>query len=123
MTGVERPPPRLVGRYELHAELASGGMAVVHLGRLRGDDGFARVVAIKRLHRQYAGDPELRALLLDEARLASRLKHPNVVSPQDLVTCHGEIFLVMDYVHGLTLAVLLRAARARGEPIPIPIVV
>src|SRR5579884_4207168 len=106
MTGVERPPPRLVGRYELHAELASGGMAVVHLGRLLGDAGFAHAVAIKRLHRQYVGDPELSALLLDEARLASRLKHPNVISPQDLLTAGGEIFVVMEYVHGLTLAAL-----------------
>ncbi len=83
-------------------------MAIVHLGRLRGDGGFARAVAIKRLHRQYVGDPELKARLLDEARLASRLKHPNVVSPQDVVTSNGEIFVVMEYVHGLTLALLVR---------------
>ncbi len=114
--------PLIIGRYELHAELASGGMAVVHLGRLRGDAGFARAVAIKRLHRQYVGDPELSALLLDEARLASRLLHPNVVAPHDLVTRDGEIFVVMDYVHGLTLAALVREARERGELVPIPVV-
>jgi eukaryotic-like serine/threonine-protein kinase len=97
-------------------------MAIVHLGRLRGDGGFARAVAIKRLHRQYVGDPELNACLLDEARLASRLKHPNVVAPQDVLTCNGEIFVVMEYLHGLTLAALIREARARGESIPIPVV-
>jgi serine/threonine-protein kinase len=97
-------------------------MAVVHLGLLRGDAGFARVVAIKRLHRQYVGDPELSALLLDEARLASRLRHPNVVAPRDLVTCHGEIFVVMEYVHGLTLAALVREARARGATVPVAVV-
>jgi hypothetical protein len=95
---------------------------VVHLGLLRGDAGFARAVAIKRLHRQYVGDPDLTALLLDEARLASRLQHPNVVAPRDLLTCHGEVFIVMEYVHGLTLAALVREARARGEIVPIPIV-
>ncbi len=98
-------------------------MAVVHFGRLRGDAGFARAVAIKRLHRQYVGDPDFTALLLDEARLASRLQHPNVVAPRDLITCHGEVFVVMEYVHGLTLAALVREARARGEMVPIPIVV
>jgi serine/threonine-protein kinase len=112
----------VVGRYELHAELASGGMAVVHLGRLRGDAGFARTVAIKRLHRHYVGDPELSALLLDEARLASRLLHPNIVAPQDLVTSNGEIFVVMEYVHGLTLAALVREAKARNEMVPVGVV-
>lgn len=94
----------------------------MHFGRLRGDAGFARAVVIKRLHRQYVGDPDLTALLLDEARLASRLQHPNVVAPRDLITCHGEVFVVMEYVHGLTLAALVRAARARGESVPVPIV-
>jgi len=97
-------------------------MAVVHFGRLRGDAGFARAVVIKRLHRQYVGDPDLTALLLDEARLASRLQHPNVVAPRDLITCHGEVFVVMEYVHGLTLAALVREARARGDSVPVPVV-
>lgn len=114
--------PLLLGRYELHSELASGGMAVVHLGRLRGDAGFSRAVAIKRLHRQYVGDPELTTLLLDEARLASRLRHPNIVAPRDLIVSGKEIFVVMEYIQGLTLAALVRKARAKGEPIPIAIV-
>jgi serine/threonine-protein kinase len=97
-------------------------MAVVHLGRLRADAGFARYVAIKRLQRQFVGDPELTSLLLDESRLAGRLLHPNVVAPHDLVTSGGEIFMVMEYVHGLTLAVLAQEARARGALVPIPIV-
>jgi serine/threonine-protein kinase len=97
-------------------------MAVVHLGRLRGDAGFARPVAIKRLHRQYVGDPDLTALLLDEARLASRLQHPNLVVPSDLITSHGEIFVVMEYVHGLTLAALVREARTRGQIVPVWVV-
>jgi serine/threonine-protein kinase len=97
-------------------------MAVVHLGCLRGDAGFVRVVAIKRLHRQYVGDPEFTALLLDEARLTSHLQHPNVVAPKDLVRAQGELFVVMEYVHGLTLAALVREARARGEAVPLPIV-
>ncbi len=120
---MESHTPILVGRYELHAELAHGGMAVVHFGRLRGDAGFARAIVIKRLHRQYVGDPDFTALLLDEARLASRLQHPNVVAPRDLLTCHGEVFVIMEYVHGLTIACLVREARARGEMVPVPVVI
>ena len=114
--------PMLVGRYELHGELASGGMAVVHLGQVRGDAGFTRPVAIKRLHRQFVGDSDMTAMLLDEARLASRLRHPNVVAPLDVVQTQGELFVVMEYVHGLTIAHLVREAHARREPVPLPIV-
>src|SRR6266487_4257140 len=71
---------RVIGRYVLFGEIAAGGMATVHFGRLNGPVGFSRTVAIKRLHPQYAKDPEVVAMLLDEARLASRMQHPNVVT-------------------------------------------
>jgi eukaryotic-like serine/threonine-protein kinase len=100
-----------LGRYELFDVLASGGMASVYLGRLRGDDAFARVVAIKRLHAQFAGDPEFSGMLRDEARLASRIRHPNVVSVIDVVAEGATLSLVMDYVPGESLARLARAGR------------
>ncbi len=71
-------------------------MATVHIGRLIGPAGFTRTVAIKRLHPQYARDPEFVAMFLDEARLAARIRHPNVVSTLDVVALEGELFLVMD---------------------------
>jgi serine/threonine protein kinase len=109
---------RRIGRYVLFDELASGGMATVHYGRLIGPAGFARTVAIKRLHAQYAKDPEFVAMFLDEARLAARVRHPNVVPMLDIVTDSGEMLLVMEYVDGLSLSVLLRALRAKGEAVP-----
>src|SRR5205823_5990943 len=99
---------RSVGRYILHGELASGGMATVHFGRLRGPVGFSRTVAIKRLHPQFAKDPEFVAMFLDEARLAARVRHPNVVHTLDVVSKQDEIFLVMEYVAGESLSRLLR---------------
>ena len=104
----------VLGRYELFDVLASGGMASVHLGRLCGDDSFARVVAIKRLHPQFARDPEFAGMLRDEARLASRIRHPNVVSVIDIIAEGGELSLVMDYVPGESLSRL--AATARVPP-------
>jgi serine/threonine-protein kinase len=105
----------VVGRYAMFDVIASGGMATVHYGRLLGPAGFSRTVAIKRLHAQYAGDPELAEMFLDEARVAARIRHANVVTVIDVVAEGGEIFLVMEYVHGESLAYLLRAdAGGRG---------
>ncbi len=104
-------PVRALGRYLLFGEIASGGMASVHFGRLSGAAGFARMVAIKRLHANFAKDPSFVTMFLDEARLAARIRHPNVVSTLDVVATDGEIFLVMDYVHGQSLSRLWRAMR------------
>jgi len=109
---------RVVGRYALYAEIAAGGMATVHFGRLLGPVGFSRTVAIKRLHPQFAKDPEFVSMFLDEARLAARIRHPNVVPTLDVVATQGELFLVMDYVQGESLSRLIRAARERGHRIP-----
>jgi serine/threonine-protein kinase len=109
---------RVLGRYALHGEIAHGGMATVHLGRLLGVVGFAKTVAIKRLHPQFAKDPEFVSMFLDEARLAARIRHPNVVSTLDVVAIEGELFLVMEYVHGESLLGLLREAEKQGTRVP-----
>src|SRR5690349_12221835 len=96
-------------------------MATVHIGRLLGPVGFARTVAIKRLHQQYAKDPEFVSMFLDEARLAARIRHPNVVPTLDVVALSGELFLVMDYVHGVSLARLARAVQLQKTRIPVEI--
>lgn len=87
------------------------------LGKLRTEGGFARVVAIKALFPQYARDPEFVKMFLDEARLTARVRHPNVAGTLDVVADDGELFLVMEYVAGETLARLLSAAVAKSEPI------
>src|SRR5947209_4682243 len=113
---------RTVGRYSVFDEIASGGMATVYLGRLAGSGGFARTVAIKSLHPHLAKDPEFVAMFLDEARLAARIRHPNVVPTVDVVASKGEVFLVMEYVQGETLSRLSRLQASRGRRVPLPIV-
>ncbi len=110
--------PRTLGRYVMHGEIASGGMAVVHFGRLLGPVGFSRTVAIKRLHAHLAKDPGFRAMFLDEARLAARIRHPNVVPTLDVLEEDDALYLVMDYVHGESLDRLLRNAGRQGEVVP-----
>lgn len=112
------PQHRVVGRYVLYGEIASGGMATVHFGRMLGSVGFSKTVAIKRLHENYARDPEFVSMFLDEARLAARIQHPNVVSTLDVETTDAELFLVMEYVKGESFSRLMRTARKRGEQIP-----
>jgi serine/threonine protein kinase len=115
-------PERVLGRYVLFREIASGGMASVHLGRLLGPVGFSRVVAIKRLHPHLARDPEFVTMFIDEARLAARISHPNVVPTLDVVALEGELFIVMEYVEGESLARLVKLARAADQKLPLPVI-
>jgi serine/threonine-protein kinase len=104
-------------RYELLGKIASGGMATVFAGRLRGAEGFYRLVAIKRAHPHLLEDPAFRRMLLEEARLASRLHHPNIVAVQDVEELSGELLLIMDYIEGTSLADLLWGDDAEGRPL------
>src|SRR5262249_26702224 len=90
----------------------------VHVGRFVGHVGFSRIVAIKRLHPQFAKDPDFVAMFLDEARLASRIQHPNVVATLDVVKVVNEAFLVMEYVQGAALSRLMRASIERKGRVP-----
>ena len=116
------PHGEIFGRYVMYGEIAVGGMATVYFGRLRGERGFSRTVAIKRLHRQFAADPDFVTMLTDEARLAVRVKHPNVVAPFDVVAIdERELLLVMEYIHGESLAWLLRNSSRTGDHVPLPV--
>ncbi len=123
------PTSRLVGRYALYDKIASGGMATVYFGRLRGPSGFARTVAVKCLYPEFARDPDFLAMFLDEARLASRIRSPYVVPTLDVVSEGGELALVMEYVHGESLGALtpwqsdIEAERGAPAPPDIPVAV
>ena len=111
-------PTHVVGRYAVYGRLAAGGMATVHLGRVvdahPGEPSSPRTVAIKRLHPQFCKDPEFVAMFIDEARLAARIKHPNVVETLDILTMGQELLLVMEYIRGECFSKLLRAARRKN---------
>jgi eukaryotic-like serine/threonine-protein kinase len=111
--------PLDLGRYVLYREIAHGGMATIYLGQLTGAVGFSRTVAIKRMHPHLARDPAFVNMFADEARLAARVNHPNVVPTIDIVALEGELFLVMEHVRGETVGRLIRAAK---DTIPVPVV-
>ena len=112
----------IVGRYALYGEIASGGMATVHFGRLLGPVGFSRPVAIKRLHPQFAREENVRAMFIDEARLAARIRHPHVVPTLDVISSGGQLLLVMEYVHGESAGKLAKITRKTKELIPQPVI-
>ncbi len=111
-----------MGRYTLHSKLAAGGTATVYFGRMTGAAGFTRTVAIKRLHPHLADEPEFVSMMTDEARLAARVQHPNVVQTLDVVSTGHELLIVMEYVAGESLARLMRAESKRQRQVPVPIV-
>ncbi len=115
--------PRHVGRYLVFEPFARGGMASVHLGRYEASPGLARVVAVKCLDRAADVDGTLAARLLEEARLLFRMRHPCVVPMLDVVTDDEHVCLVLDYVHGVSLAALLESTSGTREPLPTPIAV
>src|SRR5690349_11912133 len=110
---------RFLGRYYEYAPLAAGGMATVSIGTHIGPAGFSRTVAIKRPHAHLAANAHLVRMFLDEARLAARIHHPNVVPTLDVVYGGGDLFLVMEYVHGLALSALQATVREGGSPMPV----
>lgn len=112
---------RHVGRYVMQATpFGRGGMATVHLARAIGAHGFSRCVVVKKLHGALCGDQNFVDMFVDEARIAARIRHPNVVTTLDIVQLERqhELFIVLDYVHGETLTRL-----ASAGPIPVNIAV
>jgi serine/threonine-protein kinase len=110
-----------LGRYETIREVARGGMATVFLGRALAEAGFERLVAIKLMHPQYLDQAEFEAMFFDEARLAARIRHPNVVGTLDVQKAREGLFLVMDYVEGPTLSAIIEELRAKRQQVPIEI--
>lgn len=102
--------------YTIHGAIASGGMGTIRLGLQLVARGFSRVVAIKQIHAMYANSQEFVGMFRDEYRVASRVVHPNVVPILDVVSADDELSLVMEYVHGLSVARLLTLAGSPPSP-------
>jgi serine/threonine protein kinase len=110
--------PLSSGRYTIYGQIGAGGMATVQYAHFVGPGGFSRPVAIKRLHPHFANDPGFASAFLDEARISARIAHANVVATLDVLAQAGEISVVMEYVHGESLAGLFGLAHTRGTLVP-----
>jgi serine/threonine-protein kinase len=102
---------RQFGRYTLLYRFASGGMANLYLAKLLGPDGFVKLVAVKVIHSHLTSDPQFVDMFINEARLASRISHPNVAQIIELGRNEGLHFIAMEYVAGESAAALVRRVR------------
>lgn len=111
------------GRYVLDRWLAQGGMANIFLATYAGPLGFEREVVLKVILPDFAHNPGFISMFLDEARLAARLNHPNIVQVHDLGQVGGYLFIAMEYVRGPSLSRLVTRARKQGRRIPVQLAI
>jgi serine/threonine protein kinase len=115
---VEGGEGQVLGPFTLLRKLGEGGMAVTYAARERLPLGGERVVAIKRIHPDYAGDGEFRRMFLDEVRLSSQLAHQNICRVYSAGEADGTLYMSMELVEGLDLWRLMQRCGAGGVPVP-----
>src|SRR5215470_18757013 len=106
-----------LGRYELLARLATGGMGEIFLARLEGAAGFEKLYVVKRILPHLADDARFRSMLIAEARVASKMSHANICQVYELDETDGQLYIVMEYLEGVTLLPLLRRASKQTMPL------
>ncbi len=114
------PGGELFGRYRLRGILGQGGMGRLYVAEQVGIEGFSKVVALKRILPHLADSQHFRAMFLNEARVAARLEHPNIVATFELGEVEGNYFIAMEYLSGEDLAATLTRCQVSG-PMPIEI--
>jgi serine/threonine-protein kinase len=117
--GSDEQLPRRFDRYELLRKLAMGGMAEIYLAKQSGLEGFEKVVVLKRILGHLATDEEFVSMFLDEARIAAKLSHPNIVQIYDLGKADDTYYIAMEYVSGRNVQHMISKLQQRGEHIPV----
>ena len=111
------------GPYELIERVAVGGMAEVYRARRSGPEGFAKTLALKRILPHLATRPDFVDLFVNEAKMVSRLEHPNIVGIQELGRTGNSYYIAMEFVNGQDLRAILERLRNRGRKMPLDIAV
>jgi len=113
----ENQPEAVIGKYRPILELGRGGMANVYLCVMQGLAGFSKLQVVKRLRPEFAEEPEFRTMFLEEARLAARINHPNVVQTNEVGMDGTNLFIAMEFLEGQSLEELIRRAAKNGKPL------
>lgn len=112
------PAPGQFGRYQLLEKIGSGGMAEVFKARMRGEEGFEKIVAIKRIVPHMAANDAFITMFIDEAKLAAQLNHNNITHIFDLGKVDAWHYIAMEFVEGKDLRTLLKLGKERSYPLP-----
>jgi eukaryotic-like serine/threonine-protein kinase len=112
----EEVMPSRLGRYDVRAKIGVGGMATVYLGRPNTADGarYGRAVALKVIKEEFCQNPEFVTMFVDEAKIISRLSHPNLVQVVELGSEGDRVFIAMELLMGQSLWAVWNACRARS---------
>lgn len=119
MSEREEPLPAKIDRYEPLKRIAVGGMAEIFLAKQSGLEGFEKVVVLKRILSNLASDDEFVAMFLDEARIAAKLSHPNIVQIYDLGKADNTYYIAMEYVSGRNVQHLINKQQDAGGHLPV----
>jgi serine/threonine protein kinase len=109
----------IFGEYKILKKIATGGMAEVFLAKRVGMKGFEKLLAIKRIHPQFSENEEFIAMFIDEAKLAAKLNHRNIVQIYDFGSQQGSYYIAMEYIFGKDLRSILKKSKERGERFPL----
>src|SRR3954454_16069112 len=111
------------GRYRLLGLLGEGGMGRLYIAERRGVRGFVKIVALKLILPHLADSAQLREMFLNEARIAARLEHPNIIATYELGEVDGKYFISMEYLPGEDLSAVISHCQVgqAGQPVPIEI--
>src|SRR3954470_4412056 len=114
--------PQRLGRYELLARLATGGMGEIFLARMEGAAGFEKLFVVKRILPHLADDTRFRQMLIAEARIASKMSHANVCQVYELGETDGQLYIVMEYLEGVSILPMLRRSSKAGTPLDLGLI-
>jgi len=107
--------PKRFGKYTLLRRIAVGGMAEIYLALQKSVAGFEKLIVVKRVLRKLAADPNFVTMLLDEARIAATLNHPNIAQIYDVGKAEGDYYIAMEHVHGEDLRSIVRQMKKKQE--------
>src|SRR5574339_158678 len=111
--------PQRIGRYRILCELGTGSMATLYLARMTGLGRFERLFAVKITHEHLSKERSFVEMFMNEARIAAKIQHPNVIPVYEIDVERGRYYMVMDYVSGETLALTLKHTWNKDRPFPV----
>src|SRR5262245_31955810 len=115
-------PRARFGKYQIVRKIADGGMATIYLASSAGPDGFSKLCALKLIRPEFSERSEVVRMLVQEAKVAAQLSHPNIVQVFDFGKMDSEYYLTMEWIDGASLGQVLGTAIKNGKPFSVGVI-